>query len=297
MKARTAQHVLLYGSPGCGKSLLGKAVATALAAIHGASAAGAFFYVKGPELLNMYVGNTEQNIRNMFMAARRHKKTHGFPALIFIDEADAILGKRSSGVGGVGAAMSNTVVPAFLAEMDGLQDSGALVLLATNRPDTLDPAIVRDGRIDRRIRVARPSQSDARDILLKHFAKAPLAMPHEDAAHLAAAGLYDKALVLYRVRKHSSVGHGAAVTLGHMVSGAMLAGVVGRATSIAMQREIDGGGEEGVTAHDIHAAVKQTFAQSRDMNHADELAEFCEGWEHEIAGVEKVTRRADASAN
>lgn len=290
--------VLLYGSPGCGKSLLGKAAATALAAIHGASAAaGAFFYVKGPELLNMYVGNTEQNIRNLFMAARRHKKQHGFPALIFIDEADAILGKRSSGLGGVGAAMSNTVVPAFLAEMDGLQDSGALVLLATNRPDTLDPAIVRDGRIDRRIRVTRPSQSDAVDILTKHFACAPLTMPIDEAAHAAAAALYDKSPALYRVRKHSSVGAGMAVTLGHMTSGAMLAGVVGRATSIAMQRELDGQGPEGVTAADIRAAVAQTFSQSRDMNHADELAEFCDGWQHEVAGVEKVTHRASANAN
>ena len=262
--------VLLYGPPGCGKTMLGKAAATALAELHGAAGAGGFSYVKGPELLNMYVGNTEANIRKLFDGARRHKKKHGYPAIVMIDEADAILGKRTSS----GLSLSSTVVPAFLAEMDGLEDSGALVLLATNRPGTLDPAIVRDGRIDRRIKVTRPSREDARDILGKHLRARPLAMDGDEAAEILSTSLFDPALVLYRVRKHSSTGKGAALTLGHMVSGAMLAG-----------------GDAGVLEDDLRAAVAETFRQSLDVNHDEEIAEFVEGWEADVASVTRETRR------
>lgn len=280
--------VMLSGPPGCGKTMLGKAAATALAEMHGNAAAGAFFYVKGPELLNMYVGNSESNVRNLFVAARRHKKQTGHPAIIFLDEADAILGKRSAGMHGMNT-LSATMVPAFLAEMDGLQDSGALVLLATNRPDTLDPAVVRDGRIDRRIKVTRPTRDDARQILSRTLSRAPLAVGLDETAEATVEALYDKALVLYHVKKHSSVGAGVPLTLGHIVSGAMCAGIVDRATSNAMHREL-AGGEPNVGVGDVQAAVTQTFREALDVNHADEIAEFCEGWESEICGVSRASR-------
>lgn len=284
---RPIKGVLLYGAPGCGKTMLGKAAATALGQLHG-DAAGAFFYVKGPELLNAYVGTTEERVRALFASARRHRARHGYPAIVFLDEADALLGKRGIGLG----TLSSTVVPAFLAEMDGLEDTGALVLLATNRPDVLDPAVIRDGRIDRRIRVERPSKVAARAILARRLASAPLAVQVEDAAETAIAALYDKAHALYYVRKHSSVGRGVAMTLGHVVSGAMLTGIVDRATSSAMQREIEGG-DGAVTLEDMHAAVAEAHAQSVDMNHMDEIAEFCDGWEHEVAGIDRA-RNASA---
>lgn len=283
--------VLLYGAPGCGKTMLGKAAATALGALHG-NTGGAFFYVKGPELLNMYVGASEQNVRNLFTAARRHKKTHGYPAIVFIDEADAILGKRGSMFG----TLTGTVVPAFLAEMDGLQDSGALVLLATNRPDTLDPAIVRDGRIDRRIKVSRPSREDAREILLKRLEQCGSLTSTEALADAASDALYDSKLALYYIRTHATVSRGKPLTLGHIVSGAMLAGVVDRATSIAMQRAL-AGGEVEVSEADMRAAVQETFRQAQDINHADEIAEFCEGWEQEVVGVDKARGRTATDAN
>ena len=274
--------VMLYGPPGCGKTMLGKAAATAMAELHGAAAAGAFFYVKGPSLLNMYVGNSEENVRKLFAQARRHRKKTGHAAIIFLDEADAILGRRGDGRG-----LTSTLVPAFLAEMDGLEDSGALVLLATNRPDSLDAAVVRDGRIDRRIKVTRPGRGDARAIVERLLRSRPLSVDVEEAAEATIGTLYDKSLALYRIRKHSSVGDGVPMTLGDVVNGAMLAGIVDRATSSAMHREI-AGGEEGLTLADLRGAVTDTHRQALDVDHSNEIAEFVEGWEHEVCAITRA---------
>ncbi len=279
--------VLLYGPPGFGKTLLGKAAATALAELHGDAAAGAFFYVKGPSMLNMFVGNSEENVRKLFAQARRHRKKTGHAAIIMIDEADAILGKRSDG-----RTLSTTMVPAFLAEMDGLEDSGALVILATNLPNSLDPAIVRDGRIDRRIKVGRPSRADAVSIVERLLQSRPLALNAAEAAELAVDSLYDKSHVLYRVKKHSSVGDGVPLTLGHIINGASLAGLVDRATSMAMHRAIGGAADEDlVTASDLTAAARETFRQAQDVDHTAELLEFIEGWEHEVCSISKASGR------
>lgn len=279
---RPIRGVLLYGAPGCGKTMLCKAAATAMAELHGNAAAGAFFYVKGPALLNMYVGNSEENVRKLFAQARRHKARTGHSAIIFIDEADAILGKRGDGRG-----LSSTIVPAFLAEMDGLEDSGALVVLATNRPDTLDPAVVRDGRIDRRIKVTRPSREDARAIVSRLLTSRPTATDQETLVTATIDALYDKSLALYHVRKHTTVNQGVPMTLGHIVNGAMLAGIVDRATSEAMHRELSGAAG-GVTDADMREAVRSTFRQAQDIDHTEEVAEFIEGWESEVCGIAKA---------
>jgi proteasome-associated ATPase len=263
--------------------MLGKAAATALAELHG-KVGGGYFYVKGPELLNMYVGNTEASIRRLFENARRHKKKAGHPAIVFIDEADSILGKRS----GMGLTLSSTIVPAFLAEMDGLTESAALVLLATNRPDVLDPAVVRDGRIDRRVRVGRPSREDALEIAGKHLERVPLDVAAgEDAASVLVDALFDPNLVLYRVKRQSSVGKGSAFTLGHAVSGAMLAGVVQRAVSMACDADRPVGEE------DLRAAVRESYEQQKDMNHEDELVDFMGDW---IGEVQEVRRERGGGA-
>ena len=128
---------------------------------------------------------------------------------------------------------------------------------------------------------------DAREILLKHWRGKPLAMSEDDAADAAAIALFDKSLVLYHVRKHSSVGKGVAMTFGHTASGAMLAGVVDRATSLAMQRELAGGASD-VTEADIRAAALDSFHQALNVNPADEIAEFVDGREAEVCGVEKA---------
>jgi len=135
----------------CGKTMLGKAVATAMAVDGDGSG---FIYVKAAEVLNRFVGASEAAIRGLFARARAHKEKTGNPAVIFIDEADALLGSREGH--GLTMAITQTVVPMFLAEMDGLEDSGAFVILSTNRPDSLDPAILRDGRMDVHVHIDRP---------------------------------------------------------------------------------------------------------------------------------------------
>ncbi len=304
---KPAKGALLYGGPGLGKTMLGKAAATALAELHSkivsrctkcraeatqenmngvcggsdgqdgtphqwmsekkATTSGGFFYVKGPALLDKFVGETEASIRKLFGQARAYKKKTGFPAIIFIDEAEAILGPRSVG-GSFNMSnaskgfLSQTVVPQFLSEMDGLQESGAFVLLATNRPSSIDSAIVRDGRIDRRIKVTRPSKYDARAILQLHLKKTPLDHPEDRAIDVITEALYDPKLVLYRVKKQSSVGKGVAMTLSNLVSGAMLAGIVDRATSLAMRR--------GMTT------VAESFDQELDRVKEEDLREAVE---------------------
>lgn len=272
---RPVRGVMLSGPPGCGKTMLGKAAATALAELHGDASKGAFMYVKGPELLNMFVGNTEANIRRIFDNARDHKKKHGFPALIFLDEADAVLGSRGGMDRGGLVGMERTTVPQFLSEMDGLEDSGAIVILATNRPTSLDPAIVRDGRIDRRIRVTRPNKMDSVAILSNALKKAPI---HKGAklkqlATLGASSIFAEHRKLWEGMlkdKREIVLH-----LSHTVSGAMLVGVADRAVAAAMRRELEGGAE-GVSTEDIEAAVDAVFEEAKHVNHSDEIAEMLE---------------------
>lgn len=295
---RPTKGVLLYGPPGNGKTMLGKAAATALAALHGASAgASGFLYVKGPELLNMYVGASEQNVRQLFESARRHKAQHGYPALIFIDEAEALLGKRGGGVGAaLAGVLTSTIVPMFLAEMDGIVESGALVILATNRPDALDPAVVREGRIDRKVRVGRPDREDAIAIFRRHLAGRPLAAD-VDVELLAVAGvaaLYDTAHVLYRV--HRADGVPKSVTLGHLTSGAQIAHLVDLGATLALEREL-AGGAPGMATEDLEIAVRNTLEEQRHIDHVDELLFFVEPFKKQLKEIERVTARAVGGGN
>ncbi len=158
--------LLFYGPPGNGKTMLGRAVATELSG----EAKMAFIYVKGPEILSKFVGVAEERVRNLFVEARRHHATTGVPAVIFIDECDAVMNTRGSGRS---SDVERTIVPAFLTEMDGLETSHAFIILATNRPDTLDPAIIREGRIDRHIEVGRPDIDSIKSILTSLTKKVP----------------------------------------------------------------------------------------------------------------------------
>lgn len=296
-RRRPSRGVLLYGPPGTGKTMLGKAAATALARVHGASArAGGFLYVKGPELLNMFVGSSEANIRKLFASAREHKAVHGYPAIVFIDEADALMGKRGQARGYEG--MERTLVPQFLAEMDGLEDAGCMILLATNRPDSLDPAVVRVGRVDKKIYVRRPNQEEAENIFSIYLRGLPLQNVQTErgrkgdnlelfAKHVAAT-LFDDKHALFVVRCVDAK-NDRRFGMRDLASGALIAGIVDNAAQLALRRERDGDRTSGLNLTDLENAVRSIVDEYRSLDHTDALREFVENNKLDVKGVDKVS--------
>lgn len=256
--------VLLYGPPGCGKTMLGQAAATSIAKRHGADIAkSGFLSVKGPEILDRWVGSAEEAVRGLFASATAHKKQHGFPAVIFIDEADALLSSRGSGIS---SDMQNTIVPAFLSEMNGVTESGALVILATNRPDVLDSAVTRDKRMDRKIHVVRPGKTDSEKLFSHYLRGVPLdGLSIEEAAKLSAAEMFKDSYVVAQFED-------VKLTLGSLSSGAMVSGVVDRATSAALTREIKGEKKtKGVRRQDLVGAISATCRENQGLDHRSEM--------------------------
>ena len=192
MEYQLPKGFLFYGPPGCGKTLIGRAILSDIIQQlkqkeSNQELEGRFIHVKGPEILNMWLGESERKVREIFKKARDYKKKSQVP-FIFIDEAESILGTRQAMRGN---NISNTLVPMFCAEMDGIQSlRDAVVILATNRPDLMDAALLRPGRFDKMIHVGPPDAQARREILAVHLRRVPLA--HELALDDLLAVLVDR---------------------------------------------------------------------------------------------------------
>ncbi len=263
--------VLVYGPPGCGKSMLGEGVAHRIAARYGKKGlSSGYIYVKGPEFLDMYVGESERAIRNAFEAAEVHKRLFGYRATFVLDECEALLSKRGSGKG---ADMEKTIVPTFLGLMNF---TSAFVMLMTNRMDTLDPAVIRDKRTDRQIYIGRPTRAAAEIIIAKNLARFPFDQRGSSVsvlAHIATDAFYDPAKRL--VDDGLTLRDGTAYfTLGNIVNGAMLTRFIEDAAGLAEKRDRKSGDLTGVSQEDILMALDGLYAEKRRLDHAAELEEF-----------------------
>ncbi|HUG74575.1 MAG TPA: proteasome ATPase [Acidimicrobiia bacterium] len=271
--------ILLYGPPGCGKTLIAKAVAnslaTAVASKTGRGDARSYFLnVKGPELLNKYVGETERQIRLIFVRAKE-KSDEGVPVIVFFDEMDSLFRTRGTGIS---SDVESTIVPQLLSELDGVEAlKNVIVIGASNREDLIDPAILRPGRLDVKIKIERPTIEAARAIFRVYIdAAVPL-----DADELAGSNgdvpahldhLIDKVVAdMYSTADHNRFlevtyagGDKEILYFKDFVSGAMIENVVRRAKKEAIKREI-AEGVRGVRLGDLLAAIKQEFREHEDL--------------------------------
>ncbi len=263
MEYQVPKGFLFYGPPGCGKTLVGRAILTEvikkLSEQENSELEGRFIHVKGPEILNMWLGESERKIREIFKKARDYKEKGQVP-FIFIDEAESILGTRQAWRG---SNISNTVVPMFCAEMDGIQSlRDTVVILATNRPDLIDPAIIRPGRIDRKIKVRRPNREECKQIL-RVYLKDGLPREYEDFDKMAEPFLDnlftrnpEQEVLVMTLRS----GGNKKMHWCDFISGATIEGIIKRAKEHAIERAIDGE-KLCITVDDLTTALKTEFKE------------------------------------
>ncbi len=262
--------VLLYGPPGCGKTMIAKAVANSLGDQLG-GVGSHFLNIKGPELLNKYVGETERQIRVIFATAREHA-ADGRPVIVFFDEMDSLFRTRGSGVS---SDMESTVVPQLLSEIDGVESlSNVIIIGATNREDLIDPAILRPGRLDVKIKLDRPDSAAAAEILAKYLTEAiPLSARQSGGDPVAQRRALIDATVeqLYRrsdanrfLEVTYASGDREVLYVSDFVSGAMLANVVGRAKKAAI-KDVLAGRPDGLLLEHLLEACADEVAENEDL--------------------------------
>jgi proteasome-associated ATPase len=308
---------LLYGPPGCGKTLIGQAAAGSLSKLVSESAApdrkkdgerapisgGAFLHVKGPEILNMWLGESERMVRDLFAQARARRQEGALP-FIFIDEAESILGTRRALRS---FNISNTLVPMFCSEMDGIESlRDVVIILASNRPDLIDPAVLRPGRIDRKIKVGRPNRQSSIEILKVYLSDD---LPLDPAVISERGGKPDRAMAslaqeviermfrktddnrLLSIRLRS--GQQKVLYLGDLVSGAILASIVQRAKEKAIDRTIQSGQPAGLLAQDLIDAVTEEFREGEVLPPDDAAEEWLKLLDHhpeQVVGISSFRR-------
>jgi proteasome-associated ATPase len=279
-KLPAPKGILLYGPPGCGKTLIAKAVAASLAKkvadVSGDKQARSYFLnIKGPELLNKYVGETERQIRLVFQRARE-KSEEGVPVIVFFDEMDSLFRTRGTGIS---SDMESTIVPQLLAEIDGVETlKNVIVIGASNREDLIDPAILRPGRLDVKIKIERPDEDAAAQIFARYLtADLPL-----EEAEVSSLGGGDREKTVRIMIEHTVVemyradgdnrflevtyqnGDKEVMYFKDFASGAMIENIVRRAKKLAIKRTIAGEGR-GIRTEDLIASIKQEYKEHEDL--------------------------------
>ncbi len=279
-KLPAPKGILLYGPPGCGKTLIAKAVANSLAKkvgeVSGDRAARSYFLnIKGPELLNKYVGETERQIRLVFQRARE-KSEEGVPVIVFFDEMDSLFRTRGTGIS---SDMESTIVPQLLAEIDGVETlRNVIVIGASNREDLIDPAILRPGRLDVKIKIERPNRDAAGQIFARYLTP-DLPLWESEVTSLG-GGDRDKSVQAMIERTVSEMyrddesnqflevtyqnGDKEIMYYRDFASGAMIENIVRRAKKLAIKRVI-AGGAPGIRTQDLIDSIKQEYKEHEDL--------------------------------
>lgn len=272
--------ILLYGPPGCGKTLIAKAVANSLAkkvsALTGNQNVRSYFLnIKGPELLNKYVGETERQIRLVFERARE-KSEEGVPVIVFFDEMESLFRTRGTGIS---SDMESTIVPQLLAEIDGVETlRNVIVIGASNREDLIDPAILRPGRLDVKIKIERPNETAAQQILARYF-RSSLPLDEGDVKELGGGDPHKAITVMiertvaemYKTDAENQFlevtyqnGDKEILYFKDFSSGAMIENIVRRAKKLAIKRVLDSG-SRGIKLSDLLESIKQEYKENEDL--------------------------------